>query len=184
MVDLIKSGRYIDIFLCQNMRNNKNKHSGGVSCSACNWDLKLWPLKEGWLLNTSCHKDTKTGYDTFILIVIVHPLPVSFWLLVDFVKDSLVDICWERADLLAFCLFCFTLWYLKIVPPPVPCPPPSPPSPPLCSSVRVIAFSSTFYYTGIVLIGWDLLAHSPFFGGFSISKLNYFFFSRMQFYHS
>ena len=25
-----------DIFLCQNMCNNKNKHSGGVSCSACN----------------------------------------------------------------------------------------------------------------------------------------------------
>ena len=23
-------------FLCQNMHNNKNKHSGGVSCSACN----------------------------------------------------------------------------------------------------------------------------------------------------
>ena len=34
MVDLIKSGRYIDILLCQNMRNNKNKHSSGVSCSA------------------------------------------------------------------------------------------------------------------------------------------------------
>ena len=33
-MDLIKSGRYIDIFLCQNMRNNKNKHNGGVSCSA------------------------------------------------------------------------------------------------------------------------------------------------------
>ena len=23
------------IFLCRNMRNNKNKHSGGISCSAC-----------------------------------------------------------------------------------------------------------------------------------------------------
>ena len=27
---------YTDIFLYQNMHNNKNKHSGGVSCSACN----------------------------------------------------------------------------------------------------------------------------------------------------
>ena len=35
-MNLIISGRYIDIFLCQYMRNNKNKHSGGVSCSACN----------------------------------------------------------------------------------------------------------------------------------------------------
>ena len=34
MVDLIKSGSYIDIFLCQKMCKNKNKHSGGVSCSA------------------------------------------------------------------------------------------------------------------------------------------------------
>ena len=34
-MDLIKSGRYIDIFLCQNMRN-KNKHRGGVSYHACN----------------------------------------------------------------------------------------------------------------------------------------------------
>ena len=31
----MKSGRYMDIFSCQNMRNNKNKHSGRVSCSAC-----------------------------------------------------------------------------------------------------------------------------------------------------
>ena len=38
----------------------------------------------------------------FILIVIVRPLPVSLWLSVDFVWDSLVNICWERADLLAF----------------------------------------------------------------------------------
>ena len=35
-MDLFQSGSYIDIFLCQNMCNNKNKHSGGVSCSACN----------------------------------------------------------------------------------------------------------------------------------------------------
>ena len=35
-MDLIKSGRYIDIFLYQNMHNNKNKQCGGVSCSACN----------------------------------------------------------------------------------------------------------------------------------------------------
>ena len=35
-MNFIKSGRYIDIFLCQNMRNNKSKHSGEVSCSACN----------------------------------------------------------------------------------------------------------------------------------------------------
>ena len=37
-MDLIKSGRYMynDILLCQNMHSNKNKHSGGVSCSACN----------------------------------------------------------------------------------------------------------------------------------------------------
>ena len=28
---MIKSGSYIDIFM-----HNKNKHSGGVSCSACN----------------------------------------------------------------------------------------------------------------------------------------------------
>ena len=33
-MDLIKSGSYIDIFSCQNMCNNKSKHSGGVSCSA------------------------------------------------------------------------------------------------------------------------------------------------------
>ena len=34
----IKSGSYIVYwyFLCQNMRNNKNKHSGEVSCCACN----------------------------------------------------------------------------------------------------------------------------------------------------
>ena len=38
LVDLIKFGRYkyIDICLCQNISNNKNKHSGGISCSACN----------------------------------------------------------------------------------------------------------------------------------------------------
>ena len=35
-MDLIKSGKYIDILLCQNMLNNKNKYSGGVSCSSCN----------------------------------------------------------------------------------------------------------------------------------------------------
>ena len=35
VADLMKSGRYIDTFVCQNMRNYKNKHSGGVSC-ACN----------------------------------------------------------------------------------------------------------------------------------------------------
>ena len=28
-MDLIKPGNFIDIFLCQNMCNNKNKHSGG-----------------------------------------------------------------------------------------------------------------------------------------------------------
>ena len=28
-------------FLCQNMRNNKNKHSGGVSCCACNAFITL-----------------------------------------------------------------------------------------------------------------------------------------------
>ena len=34
---MTKSGRYIyfDMLLCQNMGNSKNKHSGGVSCSAC-----------------------------------------------------------------------------------------------------------------------------------------------------
>ena len=34
-MDLIKSGTYIDIFLLILLRNNKIKHSGGVSCSAC-----------------------------------------------------------------------------------------------------------------------------------------------------
>ena len=36
MVDLIKPGNYIDIFNAKIMCNNKNKHNGGVSCSACN----------------------------------------------------------------------------------------------------------------------------------------------------
>ena len=40
-MDLIKSGSYIGIFLCQNMCNNKNKHSGAVSCSACNAFIHL-----------------------------------------------------------------------------------------------------------------------------------------------
>ena len=46
-MDLIKSGRYIDIFLRQNMCNNKNKHSGGVSCGACNAFIGfvMWWLK-------------------------------------------------------------------------------------------------------------------------------------------
>ena len=33
---------YIDIFLCQNMHNNKNKHSGRVSCSACNAFISVY----------------------------------------------------------------------------------------------------------------------------------------------
>ena len=31
---------YTDICLCQNMRNNKNEHSGRVS----NFSTELWPL--------------------------------------------------------------------------------------------------------------------------------------------
>ena len=129
-MDLIKSGRYIDIFYAKTCATTKISTVVGyhVVLAIGTWNYGL-SRKVGCLTQVA----TKTGYDTFILIVIVHPLPVSFWLLVDFVKDSLVDICWERADLLAFCLFCFTIWYLKIVPPPVPCPPPSPPSPLLLS---------------------------------------------------
>ena len=37
------------------------------------------------------------------------PRPVGLWQFVDFVWDGLVDICWERADLLASRLCCFTL---------------------------------------------------------------------------
>ena len=37
-----KSGRYIDTFLYQNMRNSKNKHSGGVSCSSYNAFILFW----------------------------------------------------------------------------------------------------------------------------------------------
>ena len=33
------------IFLCQNMCNNKNKHSGGVSCTACNAFILLENVK-------------------------------------------------------------------------------------------------------------------------------------------
>ena len=45
LVDLIKSGRFIDMFWCKNMCNNKNEHcggvgvglgAGGISRSACN----------------------------------------------------------------------------------------------------------------------------------------------------
>ena len=34
-MDLIKSSKYNDIIMPKH-RNNKNKHSGGVLCSACN----------------------------------------------------------------------------------------------------------------------------------------------------
>ena len=37
------------------------------------------------------------------------PFTVSLWSFIDFVLDSLVDICWERADLLAFRLTCAVL---------------------------------------------------------------------------
>ena len=45
----------------------------------------------------------------FILIVNVRPLSVCLWLTVQFIKDSLVVICWERAVPLAFhlCYFLF-----------------------------------------------------------------------------
>ena len=52
-MDLIKSGSYIDIFLCQNMCNNKIKHSGRVSCSACNAFIYL-PLDLGSDLYVVC----------------------------------------------------------------------------------------------------------------------------------
>ena len=42
-------------------------------------------------------------FEHFLLCVC--PLPVSLWRFVEFVKDSLVDTCWERADPLC----CFTL---------------------------------------------------------------------------
>ena len=46
----------------------------------------------------------------FILIDnIVRPLPVSLWLFVDFVKDSLLNNSYKRAVVLAFRLCCFTL---------------------------------------------------------------------------
>ena len=39
---LIKSGRYIDIFYAKTCDNNKNKHSGGVSCSIFNAFILLY----------------------------------------------------------------------------------------------------------------------------------------------
>ena len=43
----------------------------------------------------------------FIIIVNVRPLYVYLLLTVQFIKDSLVAICWERAVPLAFHLCCF-----------------------------------------------------------------------------
>ena len=43
----------------------------------------------------------------FILIVNVRPLSVGLWLIVHFIQDSLVAICWEGAVPLDFHLCCF-----------------------------------------------------------------------------
>ena len=47
------------------------------------------------------------------LIVIVHPPSVCLRLLLCFVQDSLVAICWESVVLLAFRLCCFILFRLN-----------------------------------------------------------------------
>ena len=43
------------------------------------------------------------------------PFPVGLCRFVDLILDSLVDICLERADLLAFRLCCFTLYCLDVL---------------------------------------------------------------------
>ena len=51
----------------------------------------------------------------FILIVNVRPLSGCLWLTVQFIYDSLVAICWERAVPLAFHLCCFYFSVVLIV---------------------------------------------------------------------
>ena len=59
-MDLIRSGRYIDIFLCQNMYNNKKKYSGGVSCSACNAFIMIYIYFEFPTFCRDVSKEDKT----------------------------------------------------------------------------------------------------------------------------
>ena len=49
------------IFLCQNMCNNKNKHSGGVSCSACNAFIDFLQLFQDYFTNFKLSKCVSLG---------------------------------------------------------------------------------------------------------------------------
>ena len=68
----------------------------------------LWPCKTSLspqLFITDCSKAVLLLL--VVLFVSILTLSVCLWHFIHFINDILVDICWERAVLLAFRLFCF-----------------------------------------------------------------------------